>query len=143
MCQVDVEKIKKLNQNLIEIERKILHLAIEEDGLALKKINNKSNGITDYELSVSISFYQGENEVIDWEESLKGCSVNKSTNFADAKNHNTTSCCWENTTLNEQHHCWVLHRLYDDFQITWKDILTIDCVWFDVYVQYQYKSIVI
>ena len=141
MYKIDISKIKKVNQNLIGIEKKILCLAIEEENLALKKMKNHSHMITDYELSVSISFYQEEDEVIEWKESLKGCTINKVSNFSNTENHNTTSCCWKNAALNEQHHCWMLHRLYDDFQIAWKDILAIDCVWFDICVRYQYKKI--
>ena len=137
-----VQQIAKLNEQLCVIEEKIYTLAKVQNQTALKMLINKENAITDYELGVEISFFINDNEeaIVSWEEYLKPhfledipcCNIN------DQENHNVSSSFIMNHELNAQKHCWLMHRLYDDFHIDWSDILLIKNVCFDINVKYQY-----
>jgi len=54
-------------------------------------------------------------------------------NINDKENHNVSSATIKNSALNSQKHCWLMHRLYDDFSIDWADIVRINNIWFDKY----------
>jgi hypothetical protein len=54
------------------------------------------------------------------------------------KCHNTTSVFQKNALLNSQKHCWLLHSLYDHYDLVWEDIFKIKHILFDVKVQYEY-----
>ena len=115
----------QLNKKLISIEKEIDELVKKEKEFL------KSKNLTDYEIYVDIGFFIGDYEIVSFKESVKYFS-----NFNDNQNHNTSK-------FTNQHHCWLLHRLYDDFLISWEDILKIDYVWFDVVVKNQYKRKII
>jgi len=139
---IDVQKIKQLNIQLTAKEEEIYLLAQIENNIAMKKMYQKIDNITDYELDLNIAFYK-DNDV----EELVSFSVRMKSHFMhdihcninDKENHNVTSATIDNKTLNEQKHCWLLHSLYDDYAVSWEDILRINCVWFDVTVHYQYE----
>ena len=138
----ELSKIKKFNSLLKSIEKKIFIEAIEQNKLAVKKLSNKTNNLYDYALEVNLQFYTHNKEILSFIEYVKSTTIDKlDTNINDSINHNIGSCCWKNKKLNSQNHCWLLHRLYDDFHIKWKNILKIYAVLFDINMSYQYKFI--
>jgi len=138
----EIKKLYALNKYLVSLEEKIIDLAQKEDKIMLLHMNNGINNIQDYELKVTIEFYDSEdNLLVEMEENMKSKSLNlkKRTNINDKNNHNTTSFCWKNRELNLQHHCWLLHSLYDDYLLSWEKILTIKMLWFNIKVEHQYQ----
>lgn len=139
----DIKKLAKLNEQLALVEVDIYNRAKEQSEIAIKKLLEKENAIYDYELEIYISFYyphhQGE-PFLYWNECTKGHFLNdRHWQIDDKENHNVTSGRWKNKELSAQQHCWLLHRLYDDFNIPWDDILNIENVSFDVKICYQYE----
>ena len=117
LSSFEVQQIAKFNQQLRIIEEKIYNLAKVQNQLALKMLINKENAITDYELEVDINFYtEDEEAIVSWDEYLKPhfledihcCSIN------DKEDHNVSSSIITHHELNNQKHCWLMHRLYDD-----------------------------
>ncbi|MDF1882613.1 hypothetical protein JHD49_01515 [Sulfurimonas sp. SAG-AH-194-C21] len=136
LSQIEVGKIEKLNAILVKHEEDIYTLAKREHDILKTK-----TGLVDYELNVDISFYkeEGENPLVSWEENMKQRFTTGSLSpISNKKNHNVTSTCWKQNDLNSQHHCWLLHRLYDDFFIPWAEILEIKHIWYDIQITYQY-----
>ena len=142
LSPVDVQKIEQLNIQLTAMEERIYLLLYKENNVALKKMCQKIDTITDYELELNISFYKDEDveELVSWSERMKSHFLHDGNcNINDKENHNVTSAIINDRILNEQKHCWLLHSLYDDCNVPWEDILRINCVWFDVNVSYQYE----
>ena len=139
---MNYKRLENLNNRLTSLEKNIYNRAKEQNQVALKKLLDREDGIYDYEIEVEISFYIQEDELISWHEMCKAYFLDDTHhwNINDKKNHNTASCCWKHTELNAQNHCWLLHRLYDDFGISWNDIVKIETICFDVDVRYQYKD---
>ncbi len=145
----DVQKIDELNNKLIVIEEKIYNLA-EVEYLRAEKLlhENPDEDIIDYELEVELVFttsqeqdeYGDDLEFINWNEPVYFKSFNEGDPFGinDKRCHNVTTSIIDNKALNRQKHCWLLHRLYDDFDVSWDDILRIDGLYFDIKVSYQY-----
>jgi len=139
-----LKEIEKLNKMLVALEESIYNRLKEYNQLALKILLEKENGIYNYELEVNIAFYheKSEEEIISWSEKISNThfldETKRHCNINDKKNHNVTSCYWQQKALNSQNHCWILHQLYDDFQISWSDIVKIDTICFDIHVRYQY-----
>ena len=141
--KMNYKEIEHLNNRLIILEENIYNRTKEQNQVVLKKLLDGKNGIYDYEIEVEICFYIQEEELISWYEKMcKAYFLDdiRQWNINDKKEHNTTSFCWKNNELNEQKHCWLLHRLYDDFGISWKDIIKIETICFDINVCYQYKD---
>ena len=137
----DINNIKYLNTQLSLLEQKICDESLY---LAQQAFTYRQKNLYDYELELSFTFYTESynEELISWEEGIpKRELLKKKPNWYinDGKNHNVSSSCWKNNLLNAQHHCWLLHRLYDDFQLSWNDILRIKNILFDIKVSYQYK----
>ena len=139
---MNYKEIENLNNRLTRLEENIYNRSKEQNQVALKKLLDGEDGIYDYELEVDIGFFIQEDELISWREMCKAYFLDDTRhwNINDTKNHNTTSCCWQHKELNTQKHCWLLHRLYDDFGISWSDIVKIETICFDINVLYQYKD---
>ena len=141
--KMDYKEIENLNTRLTSLEENIYNRTKEQNQVALKNLLDGENGIYDYEIEVELGFFIQEDELISWRERMCKSYFLEDTrywNINDKNNHNTTSCCWKHKELNEQKHCWLLHRLYDDFRISWKDIVKIETICFDINVLYQYKD---
>lgn len=137
---VDIQKIKSLNTQLTAVEEKIYNLAKTHNQAALRKLLESEMHITDYELEVDISLYTNQTELVFWNEYMKPHFLNdRHCNINDKENHNVSSAIIKNSELNAQKHCWLMHRLYDDFSIDWADILLIDNIWFDINIRHQYS----
>jgi hypothetical protein len=138
----NIQNIELFNTQLTTMEEEIYLLAQKENDIAVKKMCQKIDNITDYELELNIVFYKDkdEGELVFFTERMKSHFLHHvHCNINDKANHNVTSATIDNRILNEQKHCWLLHRLYDDCAVSWEDILDINCVWFDVDVRYQYR----
>ena len=137
---LEIKKLQHFNDKLTLIEEKIYNLALEQNQIALKRILNNDDDITDYELEIDIIFYINEKEIVSWNEYMKHRFLDDShCNINDKENHNVSSSVIKSSELNSQQHCWLMHRLYDDFFIDWDDILCIDTISFDINVCYQYS----
>ncbi len=139
----EVIKISKLNQQLVKIEQMIDNLLQKEYRQILKKLAKKTNKIDDWELEVKIDFYNNEKVVHTvYERYRRNTRKKKYTrNFInDGANHNVANR-YGNKKLTKQHHCWLLHSLYDDSSLTWEKIFHIDSILFDIkpIFQYEYK----
>ena len=128
-CEIYIPALEKLNQKLTKIEAKIYDLAEYK----FQSTQKRRDELTDFEIDVEITLYSGEKEILILQESLKNHFNGQcKTNLNDGENHNVTSAMITNEALNNQQHCWLLPRLYDDYNISWKRILTIDSVWFEI-----------
>ena len=148
--KLEIEKLSKLNSELILIEELIYIRAKEQNQIALKKLLEKEYDIVDYEIEVNYLFYgddyikEGEEEdpehlLADWTDDMKSMMMKeKWWGINDGNCHNTTSAFQKNRDLNSQKHCWLLHSLYDHNSLDWDDIFKIDSVYFDVKIQYEY-----
>ncbi len=135
----DVKKIYKLNQQLVKIEQKIDKLVKKEYRQILKKLSKKINKINEWELEVEIDFYNNDKIVHTLYECYKGdFTRNKKNYINDGDNHNVASI-YGNAELTKQHHCLLLHSLYDDSRLTWEKIFYIDNIIFDIKPIFQYE----
>ena len=133
----DIEKLEKLNDQLTVIETKIYDLAKQKFDSNFEQMNGSRDN---YDLEVEISFYYKDTEIAVWTEPLKSNFLNEHPTYInDGNNHNVTSSTIKHQILNSQKHCWLLHRLYDDFLLPWKKILKIDNISFDIIEHNQYK----
>ena len=133
-CETYIPALEKLNQKLTKIEAKIYDLAEYK----FQSTQKRRDELTDFEIDIEITFYAGDKEILILQESLKNHFNGQcKTNLNDGENHNVTSAMITNEALNTQQHCWLFHRLYDDYNISWKRILTIDRVWFDIIERVQ------
>lgn len=134
----DVKRIEKLNQQLIKIEKKIDKLVEKEYKLIQKKLSNKKNKMTDWEFEVEIDFYNNDKIVHTLYESYKYNFKRDVPNYINnGDNHNVASI-YNNDKLTKQHHCWLLHSLYDDSSLTWKSVFKINHIWIDIKPIFQY-----
>jgi len=146
----DAKKINDLNEKLIVIEKKIFDLAKIEHK-RLKKLCKKSKKHTmdEFDIQVELSFCTTKEkdehgdylEFLSWSEGIYFDSFkkgNKPFGINDKQCHNVSGSLIENKVLNSQKHCWLLHRLYDDFFVSWKNILRIDIVYFDIKITHGY-----
>ena len=132
--EIYIPALEKLNQKLTKIEAKIYDLAKYK----FQSTQKRRDELTDFEIDIEITLYSGDKEILILQESLKNHFNGQcKTNLNDGENHNVTSSIITNEALNTQQHCWLLHRLYDDYNISWKRILTIDRVWFDIIERVQ------
>ena len=128
-CEIYIPTLEKLNQKLTKIEAKIYDLAKYK----FQSTQKRRDELTDFEIDIEITLYSGDKEILILQESLKNHFNGQcKTNLNDGENHNVTSSIITNEALNTQQHCWLLHRLYDDYNISWKRILTIDSAWFNL-----------
>ena len=140
LTSFDIQKIKYLNTKLTSVEEKIYNLSKLQNQVALKKLLENEEHISDYKLEVNISLYTNNAELVFWSEDFKPHFLNDSQcNINDKKNHNISSAIIKNNELNSQNHCWLMHRLYDDFSIDWADIVLINKIYFDINTCYQYS----
>jgi hypothetical protein len=146
----EIEKIDRLNNRLIAIEEEIYLLAkIENDRARKKVVESADPNMYDYELMVNLMFintkekdeYEDPKEIYSWDEPVYFKSFEEGDPFGinDKQCHNVSSAFIKNRALNTQKHCWLLHRLYDDFFVSWKDILSINNIYFDINLSYQYE----
>jgi hypothetical protein len=136
-----VNQIAKLNSRLRKVEKRVYELAKKEHQRVLKRVLEKEDGIIDYELNVKIFFYSDEEEITSYEEYLKpNFLLDRKSNLADNQNHNVTSTLYPYPLLNAQKHCWLLHHLYDDVLLSWEQILSIDSLYIDLDVSFQYEE---
>ncbi len=136
----DIKKIKKLNQQLVKIEKRIDKLVKKEYKQIQKKLINKKDKMTDWEFEVEIDFYNNEKNVHTLYESYKSNFKRNVPNYINnGENHNVASI-YNNDKLTKQHHCWLLHSLYDDSTLTWKKIFKIDSIWIDIKPIFQYNN---
>lgn len=140
---LEIKKIEKLNTQLSLVEENMYRQSKLQNQIALKSLLEKEDDIIDYELEIDISIFTSDNDeepIISWSEYIKQHFLNDNhSNINDKENHNVTSCCWENKALNNQKHCWILHSLYDDYNVSWDNILKINNIWFDVNIRLQYS----
>lgn len=134
-----IKQIAYLNNKLSELEKKIFILARQCNHEIEEKLQKGLFDIDDYEIDSNICFCIGCDEVVSWNEDMKFALKNfKKQDYwgiADEKDHNTAT----EHLLRFQKHCWFLHRLYDDFLLSWDKICQIDNIWFEIVIWYQYN----
>lgn len=144
----EIQKLNKLNQQFIDIEQTIYHVAYKKMQAAELELSKKENNITGYETEVTYYFYassENDNEDIsdeplaEFEDHLNlEVMENDWWGLNDKKCHNTTSIFQKDEDLNTQKHCWLLHSLYDHYSLDWDHIFKIKHIFFVVKVQYEY-----
>jgi len=136
-----IEQLNIFNTQLVQLENKIYKIAQKKAKIVLKELLEKENEIVDFELELVIHYYKNkddEDELVSHKELLKQDFLsNRRSYIADGMNHNVCSI-YNISELTKQHHCWLLHTLYDDYFIDFDDILNIGYIWFDIQVIYQY-----
>jgi len=138
----DIKKLEKLNIRLGLIEEKIYNLAKLQNQIALKKILEKENNITDYELEVNLSFLTGrdDDEIVSWDEQMKVHFLyDIHHNLNDRENHIIPEVVMKSKELHFEKCCWFMYKLYIECELEWIDMLQITSVWFDINISYQYQ----
>ncbi|MGE4455990.1 MAG: hypothetical protein AB7E13_03525 [Arcobacteraceae bacterium] len=133
------QKLIELNKKLFNLE-KLVKVQVVNTILDIKNILHcNTSKIVDYEMELEISFYNSQEEVLaiyrDW---ISNINLN-CWQVADGKNHNDffTST---NHEMSGQKQCWLFHSLYDHLNLTIEQILTIEDIWWDINVSYQYGN---
>ena len=118
LTHYQIEKIKYLNTELVKLEHKIFNLSRQYEKQIQKGIKDGTYDIDDYEIDLEICFCSGSKELASWFEFLKYDMRHFRTlsysGIADGNNHNVAL----DPKLKGQHHCWFLHKLYDDYFLT-------------------------
>lgn len=131
-----IEKFNLLNNNLIEVERKVFvqyKTIIKHCELLLK---NKS--IDDYEIELKLSCWKNENRALEDNPFFEGyCNFmglqRREEYFLE--DYNDTNL--PELTL-ENKHCYTFHHLYDHTELTLVEINKIEEVWIEIKVYYQF-----
>jgi len=142
LTQTNIETLEKLNIELSLIEEKIYNLAKLQNQIALKKILEKENNITDYELEVNLSFYtdRDDDKIVSWDEQMKiHFLYDIHHNINDKENHIIPKAVMKSKELNFETCCWLTYKLYIECELEWTDMLQITNIWFDINISYQYQ----
>ncbi len=141
LTETDIKKIEQLNIELSSIEEKIYHLAKLQNQIALKKILEKENNITDYELEVNIFFSTDrDGKIVTWNEQMKAhFLLDIYHNINDKKNYAVPKVIINSKELKFEKCCWLMYKLYIDCDLKWIDMLLISNILFDINISYQYQ----
>jgi len=149
----NLTRVERINNLLDKKLKDAYHQAGQLEQNLIHEIENKNSFISDYEIDFNLSLY-AENKYKDIED-LQGNSFfefrptigyykyDKDKIFENEKHKewllNTNHNEYENTghPLKNQHHCWLLHELYDHTYLSWQDIVDIEEVWFEVILTVQ------
>jgi len=138
-----VEKISILNEQLKTVEKNIYRQAQKTYHDVLQRLDDSEDDITDFEIEVEIEFRKDESDdepLLSFYDPFIFRDGQIRTSIADGENHNVLHSLYDNSALSMQHHCRLLHALYDDYLILdWEKILSIRHIWFEVHVIYQYS----
>ena len=142
LTPTEIKKLEKLNIEFSLIEEKIYNLAKLQNQIALKKILEKENNITDYELEVNISFYTNKDndEIASWDEEMKiHFLYDIHHNINDKENHTIPEAVIKSKELNFETCCWLMYKLYIECELEWIDMLQITNTCFIINISYQYE----
>jgi len=142
LTSTDIENLEKLNIEFSLIEEKIYNLAKLQNQIALKKILEKENNITDYELEVNLSFFtdRDDDEIVSWDEQMKVHFLyDIHHNLNDGENHIIPESVIQSKELSFEKCCWLTYKLYIECELEWIDMLQITCIQFDINISYQYQ----
>jgi hypothetical protein len=141
-----IMKLRKLNDVLSELEKKIKEQAARIYSADKKIIEQSQGWIQDYEFECEISFWLSEDDP-EYKEDVDNIlatideplehhfTQNVDFGMFDGENHNLF-CDREGHPLNGDFHCWLFHRLYDA-DLEWSDLLRIGSIWTDITVIFQ------
>ena len=139
----EILQIKELNDRLVIIEEKLYKEMSRQFETVQKRVEDKNDWLTDFELEVEISFWLGEddpayeedddNDIITLKDSfmLHDYENPKGWLLNDGFNHSEFPY-WKEHPLSEQHHCWTLHSLYAHTDLCWSEVLRIKDIWIDI-----------
>jgi len=142
LTPIDIKKLEKLNIKFSLIEEKIYNLSKLQNQIALKKILEKENNITDYELEVNLSFYtdRDDEEIVSWNEQMKVHFLyDIHHNLNDNENHIIPEAIIQSKELYFEKCCWFMYKLYIESELEWVNILQITNICFDINIRYQYQ----
>jgi hypothetical protein len=137
------DKLRELNARLMEIESDIKKQWDILNPALQNRIENETDWLCDYEMEFKITYYLDETDPIyikdrdnivviqekivskdDWNELINdGCDYNDRSRKKDE---------------DHDHHCYLLHDLYDHQDVTYKDLSRIGEIWVDYNVTYQH-----
>lgn len=135
---MDSQKFIELNEKLSNLEKAIKKCIIKfhSEIVNQKNINKE---IIDFEMDLEINFYNSREELItQYHDSIFSKKLNR-WQFDDGKNHNDF-ITWKNHKMFGQKQCWLFHSLYDHLNLTMEQVLTIEDIWWDINVSYQYGN---
>jgi len=142
-----LKKLRKFNDKLLLLQKKLLNEMICLDKLLSKRVKNKNDLLDDYEIELKLTFVLNENDknynenedniitgIYECEKNIS--KRNKQKNYIYNRNHN--EFMFWNHPMKGDYHCWWFHCLYDHNHLSFEDILKIGTIWSDIEVQYQY-----
>jgi type III secretion system FlhB-like substrate exporter len=138
------ERLRTLNVELTNIEKKIMKTATRLDNTLLNEIDRDIDEIIDYELEVTIDCYDADEmdyPLCTLVEYLKGSSKkddDERWGIDDGENHNEFEFRQDHPMYGE-YHCWLFHCLYDHKYLTWEEIAAIQYFWVNIKPCYQYR----
>ena len=139
--RLDTQKVKaleRLNKYLTKIEKRILNLGLEfkNEILALEP--------HDWDLKVVYEYTTQDDSKVQWIEFLKhqleewqNPRNDEYWGIADGNDHNVSRFIVSG--LEHQKHCYLMHQLYDDFHLSWNEILALEWMWLDFELCPQFK----
>ncbi len=147
-----VKKIEELNGVLSQKQYATNNQATVYEKKILHKISNKDSFIDDYEIDFNVALF-AEKKFEQFEEmdgnpfyqfkalmgftKHHGGDVNADLNdWYLNTNHNMYQ--WHKShPLQHQHHCYLLHYLYDHTILAWQDIIDIEEIWIEIDLKVQ------
>jgi len=92
-------------------------------------------------LDLIYEYTSGEETKASWIESLTVILENLQNKdrwgLGDERNHNVSGIYISG--LESQKHCYLLHQLYDDFHLSWEEILALEWMWLDFELRAQFE----
>ena len=145
-----LDSIRLINSHLVSIEQTLKTEFERLNEIGNNRINDPDDWVEDFELEVVVTFclsetdpaYDEDSDNILVELSEYGKYLNgmkDETLIGDGNNWNEYRFD-KNHPLSNEHHCYLFHRLCDERDFGWINILRIGHIWLDVKFEFQ-KSI--
>ena len=146
----EVKQIAELNEKMLHVQKKI-YTHCKQEYERIKGAEPYTHGdLHNFSFEVQLQVYINNFELVAWSENIR-CHFNENDEFSlqnrisplfDDEDHNVSSAICKNVELNAQKHCWIMHRLYDDYFVDWSVIVMITDIHFDILTTLQYSKMI-
>jgi hypothetical protein len=142
--------LQSINAHLTRIEHQFKAAALAMSAELNARVEAPEDWLCDYEIELGVSFWlrqddpayreDDDNIMVTLHERLTHRREDDTFSIGDGRNYNgVPPDSGLAPTLGTEPHCWLYHRLYDDSDLTWNDLLRIGHIWVDMQVIYQYE----
>lgn len=139
--EYDIKRLRNLNKKISEIEKLIKKESLQETVRLEKKLKDKENPLTDYEMNFHLSYWiNDKNTKYITEQNECAKSTTKDPLIADGKNYD--ACEFYSRELNKNDiYCYLFHDLEHHKKLKWDQMVDISKILLDVVVTYQKEFI--